>query len=751
MRGCLMKSHRLIFRIIMICLVNFCPAALADENPTSMKIANQASALTSMVARAPVSLSISDITLNKKAGFQLRLRRDKTFSPDATLIVGDGLGGTSKQALSKTLYYRGTVTNEGDSFAFIAVNPNTGGITGSVRIDESYWGLSYDDRAQKLLSTQTSDAAPSVQPNLLNDVYEIDPGDNPNNKVITIDIPANLPNVQALQPSVVGLISGLQEVAVGTLNQTGDSGYISLNEPLPGGLAVVFTATVPEGATGRVKTFPLDGNTGNADLYVRRGGSDDYDCQSNSPDTSNEQCSDIQPGDVEVIVAAPDGAIFFGIQFIVDAAPLAEGYLYEVPVAVDIDYPLFESFGSDTTAIQSYFAELFSAANAIYENQAQSRLVISVIRMRTSETDDPYTDIQMNSSCRAGEVGRKWLNNSELQNVNYAYISHFTDINRVMGGVALLGSLCSSLAPNPNPFPTEDTCPADWDVYGPISVSGIYAPANARLEERWDQIVFTHETGHIFSSPHTHCYAGIGDNTNPIDACYNGEGETNSSCWAGEQSLPGLDSLTGGAPSSEQGTIMSYCHLLDGREDNVSLTLGKGHAFGVQADRVSTRMSQFVGNKAFENPSCMNVIEKDDGGLVGDSDGDGVLDFEDAFPDDPAEWADSDGDGVGDNGDVFPDDPTESRDSDGDGVGDNRDALPNDPSESNDSDGDGYGDNGDAFPDDPTEWLDTDGDGIGDNADPDFDGDGIPDGYNGPIEAFKYCPEGIQKCKNPIP
>ena len=282
-------------------------------------------------------------------------------------------------------------------------------------------------------------------------------------------------------------------------------------------------------------------------------------------------------------------------------------------------------------------------------------------------------------------------------------------------------------------------------------MSGIYAPANARLEERWDQIVFTHETGHIFSSPHTHCYAGIGDNTNPIDACYNGEGETNSSCWAGEQSLPGLDSLTGGAPSSEQGTIMSYCHLLDGREDNVSLTLGKGHAFGVQADRVSTRMSQFVGNKAFENPSCMNVIEKDDGGLVGDSDGDGVLDFEDAFPDDPAEWADSDGDGVGDNGDVFPDDPTESRDSDGDGVGDNRDALPNDPSESNDSDGDGYGDNGDAFPDDPTEWLDTDGDGIGDNADPDFDGDGIPDGYNGPIEAFKYCPEGIQKCKNPIP
>jgi hypothetical protein len=335
----------------------------------------------------------------------------------------------------------------------------------------------------------------------------------------------------------------------------------------------------------------------------------------------------------------------------------------------------------------------------------------------------------MTSSCRAGEVGRKWLNDSELQNINYAYISHFTDINRVMGGVALLSSLCSSLAPNPNPFPTEDTCPEDWDVYGPISVSGIYAPANSRLEKRWDQIVFTHETGHIFSSPHTHCYAGIGDNTNPIGACYNGEGETNTSCWAGDQSLPGLNSLTGGTPFSEQGTIMSYCHLLDGREDNVSLTLGKGHDFGIQADRVSTRMFDFVGSVSLSNPACMNIVEKGTGGPPADNDGDGVPNDEDAFPDDLSEWSDRDGDGVGDNGDVFPDDATESLDSDGDG----------------------YGDNGDAFPDDYTEWLDTDSDGIGDNADPDFDGDGIPDSYIGPIEAYKTCPEGIQKCKNPIP
>ena len=61
------------------------------------------------------------------------------------------------------------------------------------------------------------------------------------------------------------------------------------------------------------------------------------------------------------------------------------------------------------------------------------------------------------------------------------------------------------------------------------------------------------------------------------------------------------------------------------------------------------------------------------GGGAKDSDGDGVNDDEDAFPDDPSETADTDKDGVGDNADVFPNDPTETADCDNDGVGDNED------------------------------------------------------------------------------
>ena len=119
---------------------------------------------------------------------------------------------------------------------------------------------------------------------------------------------------------------------------------------------------------------------------------------------------------------------------------------------------------------------------------------------------------------------------------------------------------------------------------------------------------------------------------------------------------------------------------------------------------------------------CLHSSDDDDemdtGGMEMpmDTDGDGVADDEDAFPNDPNESADSDDDGVGDNADAFPNDDTETMDSDGDGVGDNADAFPMDAAESMDSDMDGVGDNADAFPMDATETMDSDGDGVGDNA-----------------------------------
>ena len=60
-----------------------------------------------------------------------------------------------------------------------------------------------------------------------------------------------------------------------------------------------------------------------------------------------------------------------------------------------------------------------------------------------------------------------------------------------------------------------------------------------------------------------------------------------------------------------------------------------------------------------------------------DTDGDGVADDDDAFPEDPNESQDSDGDGVGDNGDNCPENENAAQeDSDANGAGDACDAMP---------------------------------------------------------------------------
>jgi len=88
---------------------------------------------------------------------------------------------------------------------------------------------------------------------------------------------------------------------------------------------------------------------------------------------------------------------------------------------------------------------------------------------------------------------------------------------------------------------------------------------------------------------------------------------------------------------------------------------------------------------------------------------------------------DTDGDGIIDTSDDFPNDDTETLDTDNDGIGNNTD---------DDDDGDGVLDVDDAFPLDATEYIDTDGDGVGNNEDDDDDGDGIVDSSdNCPVTA----------------
>ena len=106
--------------------------------------------------------------------------------------------------------------------------------------------------------------------------------------------------------------------------------------------------------------------------------------------------------------------------------------------------------------------------------------------------------------------------------------------------------------------------------------------------------------------------------------------------------------------------------------------------------------------------------------IIGDSDGDGIVDASDNCPLEPnPEQMDTDSDGLGDICDNCIDAANiDQLDIDGDGIGDECDI---------DNDNDGTPDTEDAFPFDASESLDSDGDGIGDNADPDADNDLVND------------------------
>ena len=85
----------------------------------------------------------------------------------------------------------------------------------------------------------------------------------------------------------------------------------------------------------------------------------------------------------------------------------------------------------------------------------------------------------------------------------------------------------------------------------------------------------------------------------------------------------------------------------------------------------------------------VNDIEKQLFDTISDSDNDGILNINDAFPEDASETVDTDADGVGDNTDAFPEDATETVDTDADGIGNNADT---------DDDGDGLNDDSELDP-----------------------------------------------------
>jgi len=113
--------------------------------------------------------------------------------------------------------------------------------------------------------------------------------------------------------------------------------------------------------------------------------------------------------------------------------------------------------------------------------------------------------------------------------------------------------------------------------------------------------------------------------------------------------------------------------------------------------------SGWVNRNGYQLPCRMGIPFPDETEI--DTDGDGIVDSDDALRFNSSESVDTDNDGIGNNTDL---------DDDGDGVSDYEDAFPLDSSETVDSDSDGTGDNSDVFPNNALYKADSDSDGMPD-------------------------------------
>ena len=257
---------------------------------------------------------------------------------------------------------------------------------------------------------------------------------------------------------------------------------------------------------------------------------------------------------------------------------LGEGELYLATIAVELDDALYAQMGS-VTAITDYLAQLMAYNSATYEKEAYTQLQIGDVILYTN---DPYPFTQ-DSGARLSAVSDYWQENGA--NVDRSLLMHLSaDVNN--GGIASLNTLCS--------------------LGGGYSVSGVdgLAPAD-ELNINWDGFVTAHELGHNFGAPHTHCFAGLEGNSSPIDGCYVDTFDQNA-CFQGTAALPGLGALLGGSAGSQNGTIMSYCHVLDGGLSNIARTFGLNHPYGVDAGRVPTLMARITSQVATAAPECLS-------------------------------------------------------------------------------------------------------------------------------------------------
>lgn len=202
-----------------------------------------------------------------------------------------------------------------------------------------------------------------------------------------------------------------------------------------------------------------------------------------------------------------------------------------IRVYVEVDHDIYLNKG-DTTAAINYVEGAFSQAFILYANELINTTISEIF---VWDVPSPYSG----SGSGAYLNGfRSYRNNNGGYNGDLAHLVNLENY----GGVAWLDVVCSS-------------------SFG-YAYSGINSSYQNVPTYSWTVMVIAHEMGHNVGSPHTHACVWNGNST-PIDCCGPEAGYNDGSCGSGFNCT---------IPLPNQGTVMSYCHLIGG----VGIDLNEG-------------------------------------------------------------------------------------------------------------------------------------------------------------------------------
>ncbi len=203
--------------------------------------------------------------------------------------------------------------------------------------------------------------------------------------------------------------------------------------------------------------------------------------------------------------------------------------LRECRIAVTSDFQYYQRF-NDLAVQTAYTATLFGFISDRYETQVNTVLTFPSVAFYTTAAD-PWTtpDVGGSSVDMLYEFQAAWVGNLPAN----ADLGNMLSGASLGGGVAWLDVLCD---PQFN-----------FSVVGNMNGSAPFPIAQG--PNNWDFMATAHEIGHNFDALHTHDYCP------PLDQCassaYFGQCQTQQVC-------------------TNQGTIMSYCHLCSGGTANIT-------------------------------------------------------------------------------------------------------------------------------------------------------------------------------------